>query len=144
MGDGTMKKEKQDLVKIDRSKHKKKALHNGRLIDKDKLDAVDKERQDIEKNGLRQPTLPGPGMANTIHKNVDASAQMLRDAKEEVASANLRKKLCDEDLIRQMKKVGLTQYVNRGLNIEVLLGSHDRVTVRQYNHREDVDEDLTT
>jgi hypothetical protein len=87
--------------------------------------------------GPRQPHLPAPGMAPTIHKNVDEAAEKLGDAKERVVSANRHKAACEEELIRQMRKVNVTHYVNRGLNIEILLETPDRVKLKKYNHRDE-------
>lgn len=136
-------KTKQDLKKITR--HKKidtsdMPKRDGKAVERAERE-LDKD-ETTEPRKMRQQTLPAEGMAPTVHKAVNEAAQELAEQKDRCKAAAQAKKMREADLIREMRKVGLTHYVDRGLNIEVILESPDRVKVKQYNHRDD--EDLTT
>jgi hypothetical protein len=103
--------------------------------------AVEKTAESVpETKGPRQPHLPAPGMAPSVHKDVNEAAEALGDAKERLKSAQNVKKLKEQALIFVMKKRGLTHYVDRGLNIEIILESPDRVKLKAYNHEDENDE----
>jgi hypothetical protein len=110
----------QKLSKVDRSKHKKKALHNGRLIDKDKLDAA-KNGKAAEPTVPKQPTLPAPGMAPSMFPEVNEAGQKLALAIETAKSASKARKLARDVLIQKMKARGQSRYSDRsnGVVIEV-------------------------
>jgi hypothetical protein len=137
------KKTGQDLKKIDRSKRKPKSAAASHGIDTKGMPTKDAKAVEKAAESLPRPKqqhLPAPGMAPTIHKTVDEAAEKLGDAKERCSSATKYRKSCETDLIREMRKVGETHYVNRGLNIEIILETPDRVKLKKYDHN-DVDEE---